>query len=129
MADYIRTQYEFLPEVLLPVPLHRQRIRQRGFNQAGEIAKVVAKHLHIPFSQNYLLRDKRTHAQTYLKAKGRNKNVKNAFKIKKKIEFRHIALIDDVITTGATLRQVSLALKKAGVERIDICCVARAEAR
>ncbi len=123
---YILDTKHPLPEALIPVPLHPKRLRERGFNQAGEIAKIVAKKLKLPCLNHNLIRKKATKAQAQLKAKARRANVKNAFEINKPIPYSHIAIVDDVITTGATVRQICLTLKQSGVKTIDVWCAARA---
>ncbi len=120
------TQNAELPELILPVPLHKTRYRQRGFNQAIEIARTVAKELQIPLDLCSCIRHRNTGHQTGLTAKKRHKNLKNAFSIIKPIHARHVAIIDDVMTTGTTSHELAYALKKAGVNRVDIWVCARA---
>lgn len=115
-----------LPECIIPVPLHRQRYRERGFNQATEIARHVAKALNIPLDLRSCVRVRATPPQSQLSAKERRKNLKRAFEVVKPPNARHAALIDDVITTGATLDELALTLKKAGVLRVDAWACARA---
>ncbi|OGO95513.1 MAG: hypothetical protein A3F41_02290 [Coxiella sp. RIFCSPHIGHO2_12_FULL_44_14] len=123
LAERIATP---LPQYLIPVPLHPRRLRQRGFNQAVEIAKPLAKRLHIPVALNACYRSKNTAPQTELPAKQRHTNVKNAFTINPLFHAEHVAIIDDVITTGSTVRELSLLLLKHHVSKIDIWCCARA---
>ena len=99
LARRITTTAVDLPEAILPVPLHRQRLRERGFNQALEIAKPLANQLKIRCCKNLIIRSKATLAQAQLTAHERNDNVKNAFQIRQKIPFSHIAIVDDVMTT------------------------------
>ena len=114
------------PDLILPVPLHKARYRERGFNQAIEIAKTVSKELHIPLDLNSCHRHKDTPHQTALTAKQRRKNMKQAFTINKPIHAQHIALLDDVMTTGSTAHELAVILKKAGVSRVDVWVCARA---
>ena len=115
-----------LPELIIPVPLHRARYRQRGFNQAIEIAKTVAKHTRLPVDLTSCIRHRNTPHQIDLPAKQRRKNLKNAFAIEKSISAQHVAIVDDVMTTGTTVNELAKVLHKAGVKRIDIWICARA---
>jgi ComF family protein len=114
------------PEIIIPIPLHKKRLRERGFNQALELAKPVARALKIPIDKYKCVRVKNTAAQTLITTDERVKNVRNAFMIQKVIHAKHVAVIDDVITTGSTIREFCGTLQKVGVTRIDVWCVARA---
>jgi len=114
------------PERLIPVPLHPSRYRSRGFNQAIEIARPISTTLKIPMDNHAVKRVINTHSQSELHAKERHKNIRGAFQVKKSIDAKHIAIIDDVITTGSTVTELAKVLKKAGVERIDVWSFARA---
>ena len=118
-----------LPELLIPVPLHSRRLRERGFNQAELLGKVVAEHTAIPMANHLLIRTRYTEAQSRLHARNRAANLNNAFTAPEKLAnppFRHIALIDDVVTTTATASAATRALLTAGAERVDIWAVVRA---
>ena len=114
-----------LPDCLLPVPLHHQRLRERGFNQAVEIARPIAQHFKIPLIHNFCRRIKSTKPQTHLSAKEREQNMKNAFVIHKPLKIKHIAILDDVVTTGNTVYALSQLLKNHGVEKVEVWCVAK----
>ncbi len=119
-----------LPDRLIPVPLHDKRIRQRGFNQALEIAKYVSKRAGIPLDYKSIIRSKYTEPQSSLPAKHRGKNIKNAFRLKKldykqDLHGKHIVIIDDVVTTGGTVNEFAKLLKKNGAKRVDVWCCAR----
>jgi len=114
------------PDLILPVPLHKARYRERGFNQAIEIARTVAKEMQIPLDLTSCRRHRDTPHQTQLPAKKRHKNLKNAFSIIKPIHARHIAILDDVMTTGSTAHELACVLKKAGANRVDVWVCARA---
>jgi ComF family protein len=114
------------PDCILPVPLHKARYRQRGFNQAIEIARTVSKELQIPLDLTSCRRHSNTPHQTTLTAKQRRKNLKNAFSLIKPVQAQHIALLDDVMTTGSTVYELAYLLKKAGVNRVDVWVCARA---
>ncbi len=113
-----------LPSLIIPVPLHPSRLKERGFNQAIEIAKVIGKNLRIPVDTESVIRLKNTQAQSNLKSKDRQKNVENAFKLNKKIKATHIAIVDDVLTTGATIRALLNALAFEA-HQITVWCCAR----
>lgn len=114
------------PDLILPVPLHKARYRQRGFNQAIEIGRTVAQQLQIPLDLTSCKRHRDTPHQTQLAAKKRRKNLKNAFSVIKPIHARHIAILDDVMTTGSTAHELAYVLKQAGVSRVDVWVCARA---
>ncbi len=115
-----------LPELLLPVPLHRHKERQRGFNQAGLIAQHCSHALKIPIDTKAVTRIKNTQSQTQLNRHQRQQNMRNAFKQTVDLNgINHLAIIDDIVTTGATVNSLSAELKKAGVEQIEIWCVCR----
>jgi ComF family protein len=113
------------PDALVPVPLHLSRLRKRGFDQALELAKMIAKRKSIPLRTDLLFRSRNTAAQSYLDASQRRKNLRNAFVASKQAMPAHIALIDDVMTTGATVKECATILLKAGVKRVDIWVMAR----
>lgn len=116
-----------MPEVdlVLPVPLHKKRLRHRGFNQSALLARHVAKRISIPLITDCLVRVKDTVPQVGLHAKERKKNIKNAFEVRNKcIEAKRLMLIDDVFTTGATVRECSKVLKKAGAKDIYVVTLA-----
>ena len=115
------------PAVLLPVPLSRRRLRQRGYNQAGMLANWLAQQLGIRCSEQVLTRTLDTPAQQGLKAQARKRNLRQAFAVHHRpmIAGRHVALVDDVLTTGATAQALASLLLKAGARRVDVYCLAR----
>ena len=116
-----------LPQLLLTVPLHRGRLRQRGYNQALELGRPLARDLDVPLHHDVLQRLRRTDAQTELDAIGRRRNVRGAFALHPGIELpAHVAILDDVMTTGATLAECARVMKRAGVQRVDVWALARA---
>lgn len=115
---------ETLPELLIPMPLHPTRLKERGYNQAIEIAKAL-KFLGIPIDVNLTQRIKPTRPQATLSAAEREKNICDAFSVLKPLKVHHIAVLDDVITTGSTLITFCRLLKNQGVPRIDVWCCAR----
>ena len=129
LAEQIKLRYqnEHLPNLIIPVPLHTKRLRGRGFNQVMEIARPINKKLKISIDYKSCLRVRNTLAQSELPAGQRRTNVKNAFALQKQKNLlnQHIALLDDVMTTGHTLTELSRILYDAGVKRIDVWCCAR----
>lgn len=115
-------------EALVPVPLHRARLRARGFNQAMELARPLARELGIACEPTWLVRSRETVAQTGLDARARRRNVRAAFAAHADVDGRRIALLDDVATTGATARECARVLKRAGAARVVLLSVARAAA-
>jgi ComF family protein len=120
------TSISEMPEIIIPVPLHKQRYQERGFNQSVEIAKTVAQILNIPIDTKSCIRTRNTPHQIDLPAKQRHKNIKNAFTVSQPIHQQHIAILDDVMTTGSTANELAKVLKKAGVAKVDIWVCARA---
>ena len=119
-----------LPDALIAVPLHPQRLRQRGFNQSLLLANRVSKHLKIPLLNSLILRIKNTGDQASLNRKQRKSNIYKAFQISpsNKIDLSQInkiAIIDDVITSGNTCNELARILKKAGITFVDIWCIAK----
>jgi len=116
------------PDLLLPMPLHPTRLRERGFNQAHEIAKRIGKTLNLPALPNLARRIVNTTSQATLDWDARKKNMRGAFACDTALAGQHIALVDDVMTSGATLNELSKTLKRAGAGEISVWVVARAVA-
>lgn len=114
-----------LPDLLIPVPLHPKRLRERGFNQALEIARPIAKSLNIPIDIHSVRRVKHTRAQSGLPANKREHNIANAFTADANYKDLTIAVIDDVITTSHTIRELCKILKQNQAKSIHIWCCAR----
>lgn len=114
------------PDLLLPVPLHASRLRQRGFNQSLELARQIGRAQQIPLAAKLLHRTRATSAQHELPAQARRANIRNAFTLQGPLPGRHIAVLDDVMTTGHTVAEISRLLRRAGASRIEIWVVARA---
>jgi ComF family protein len=115
-------------ELIIPVPLHRKRLRQRGFNQAVLIAGVFAKAWHLPLSRNNLCRIRWTEPQIHLSFNDRAHNVRGAFAVNNpsQIKGRRLVLVDDVYTTGSTVAECAKVLKKAGAGEVYVATIARA---
>jgi len=114
-----------LPELLLPVPLHPSRLRERGYNQAGELASRLGKLLGIPVGHGHGERLRYTIEQSGLDAAARRRNTRGAFAFSSQLPL-HVAIVDDVMTTGSTAREVARAALRAGAKRIEVWCAARA---
>ncbi|MDI1331191.1 ComF family protein [Pseudomonas sp.] len=115
------------PDVLVPVPLAAKRLRQRDFNQAAMLAHWLSSSLDIPCDEQLLLRIQDTSAQQDLNADARKKNLRNAFALTADapVKGRHLAIVDDVLTTGATAQALARLLMDAGAARVDVYCLAR----
>jgi len=115
------------PDLLLPVPLADKRQRQRGFNQAGLLAEWLSASLQLPQQAHWLQRVIDTPAQQQLDAATRKRNLRKAFALapNSAVSGLHVALVDDVLTTGATAESLARLLKKAGAARVDVYCLAR----
>ncbi len=114
-----------LPDLILPVPLHPSRLRERGFNQALELARGVAATLDLKLDWRGCRRIRATQPQIGLDESERRKNLRAAFVANSDLAGRHVALFDDVVTTGTTVAAASLALRRAGAARVDIWALAR----
>ena len=113
------------PDCIIPVPLHYQRLRERGFNQALELTRIIAKQLDIPFDYSLCQRNKATPFQSGLNAKQRKQNLRNAFSVTNQHSYKHVAIFDDVVTTGTTVNELARKLKESGVEVIEVWAIAR----
>lgn len=113
------------PDLILPMPLHPHRLRERGFNQSLELARGVARTLGLKLDWRSCRRVRATPPQSGLDEATRRKNLRGAFVARGELAGRHIALFDDVITTGATVTAVTRALHKAGAARVDVWALAR----
>jgi len=116
------------PDLILPVPLHAARLRERGYNQALEIARPVARLLDIPLKVSALRRVRATAPQTGMALAARRKNLRGAFALAPRAHVKNlrVALVDDVMTTGSTVHAAAKCLRAAGVREVDIWVVARA---
>ncbi len=115
-----------LPQAVVPVPLHRSRLFTRTFNQAHMLARQLSRSLEIPVCHALLTRTRRTRAQSGLDSSQRRKNVRDAFDCRRH-GLKHVAIVDDVMTTGRTLEECTRSLKRAGAESVTAWVAARAE--
>ena len=126
LAAAIKNHAVEAPDCILPVPLYTKRMRQRGFNQSIELARVVNKACNIPMNVRSVIRVRDTRSQTALDKQQRRKNVRGAFQIAHAFDAQHIAILDDVVTTTSTVNELAQLLKRAGVKRVDVWSIARA---
>lgn len=122
---------DYANAIVVPIPLSPARQRARGYNQSAEIARVVAARLALPLA-NDLMRTRETEKQADLPFKARLRNVRDAFSaasLERPLAGKHVLLVDDVMTTGATVHEAAKALKAAGVTRVTVAIVARVVSR
>lgn len=112
-------------EALIPVPLARERERERGFNQAALLARRIGRRLGVPIRPRWLARLRATRPQSDLSAAERRANVRGAFRASPRVAGRHVLVVDDILTTGATLDACARALRDAGAFRVGVLTVAR----
>ncbi|KTD73950.1 competence protein ComF [Legionella tucsonensis] len=115
---------ETMPQCLIPVPMHPQRIKSRGFNQAAVLVRLLAKKLQLPYDLTSCQKILNTEPQASLDGEQRKKNLHHAFKAKK-IPWHHVAIVDDLLTTGSTANELAFTLKNSGVKQVDVWCCAR----
>lgn len=117
------------PELIIPVPLGYRRYCQRGFNQAQELASVVARHCGILMRSDLVERCRETQEQAALSRRRRTRNVRGAFRLTQALPAKQIAIFDDVITTGSTVNELAKLLRRAGATTIEVWAIARAGRR
>lgn len=123
MARHLTTGQNDI-DCIIPVPLHPLRLRERGFNQALELARPIARHLQLPIDTRHCQRIRHTHGQADLPLARRHTNIRNAFRASNPGGWQHVAIIDDVMTSGQTVNALARALKQAGVKKVSVwsCC-------
>ncbi|MEE8320268.1 MAG: ComF family protein [Gammaproteobacteria bacterium] len=114
------------PDVIIPVPLHKRRMMQRGYNQALELSRAINKYSGIPIDGRSCRRVRHTAPQITLPAKQRKTNVRGVFEISGPIDYRYAVIVDDVITTYSTVNEIASLLIRAGVKRVCVWALARA---
>lgn len=114
------------PDLLIPMPLHPSRLRERGFNQSLELARIVAKTLDLPLAPDVCERTRATAPQVSLPMDERAKNLRGAFASRMDLTGKKVAVLDDVMTTGASLNELARALRRAGAAEISAWVAARA---
>lgn len=125
LIKFIKEKDTELPDLIMPVPLHPSRLKDRGFNQAQELAKPIARHFNIPLDIKSCKRIKATATQSTLDKKVRKKNMRGAFELVRPLDCKYLVLIDDVVTTGTTVNELAKTLKANGVQRVDVWAIAR----
>ncbi len=125
LGEWIASHPLTRPDLIVPVPLHWRRQLWRRFNQAAELARPPAKRLGVPIRHNVCRRRRSTPAQRGLDGNERRRNLRSAFSIATDLGGRHVAVVDDVVTTGSTLAELSRTLLKAGAARVDVWAIAR----
>ncbi len=128
-AHLVTTALQDMPadiDAMLPVPLHWRRQMLRGFNQATEVARPLARQAGLVLINN-VVRQRATPSQSGLGAAHRRRNLRAAFRVRGDISARHVLLVDDVVTTGATCRELGKVLLRAGVEKVSVLAIARAQ--
>jgi len=127
LSEFILKMHIPNVDIIIPVPLHIKRLRERGFNQSALIARYIAKKIGVRLDLDSLIRVRLTKPQVGLSASDRIKNIKGAFKVKREkfIANRNILLVDDVITTGSTMKECAMELRRAGASRVYCISLAR----
>ena len=125
LADMFCNRSLPVPDSIIPVPLHFFRLMTRGYNQATELAKPLTKKINVPLDTQICKRIRFSKPQSSLPLKQRTKNVRNAFAVNSDVVYEHVLLVDDVVTTGATINELSRLLHLAGVKKIDVLACAR----
>lgn len=127
LVEAVRARGGVLPELLLPVPLHPARLRERGFNQSLVLARQLGRQLALPVRHDLLRRRRPTAAQSGLDRRERRRNVRGAFELHRPAALPdRVAVVDDVLTTGATVAEITRVLKAAGVTQVAVWALARA---
>lgn len=125
LCPWVQTvDLESKPSMIIPVPLHRSRLKERGYNQALELARPISQQLNIPINYKLCQRLRDTQHQTAMSAEERHKNLRGAFFALTPVP-KHVAIVDDVVTTTATVNALASCLRTAGAETIDVWCVVR----
>ena len=125
LADKLAQCADVKPDCIIPMPLHPARLRERGFNQSLELARRIAKQLHIPLLSDACQRVRDTPPQTTLRWKERSKNMRKAFTCTANLSGKHVAVVDDVMTSGTSLNELALALRSAGAREVSAWVIAR----
>ncbi len=125
LAAMLATVVSQRPDVLVPMPLSAERLRTRGFNQALELARVLSRALAVPVNAGLCVKTRETPPQSRLPWKERRKNIRGVFVVQANLDGRHVAVVDDVLTTGATLNELARNLKRAGAATVTGFVVAR----
>jgi len=130
LAEKIAVRASPLPDFLIPVPLHRVRLQERGFNQATELARRLGQRLDLPIEHRRCRRDRYTRSQSLTPTGLRLRNLRGAFSVTGELPRNaHVAIVDDVMTTGHTSNELARTLKQAGAEFVEVWVIARASSQ
>jgi ComF family protein len=124
-AKRLAQRISVLPDCIISMPLHPTRLKERGFNQSYQIAYAIGQQLNIPVLPSSCIRLRNTPSQSTMPWKERGKNVRKAFACSTQVAGKHIAIVDDVMTTGSTLNELAMVLKEAGAIEVSAWVVAR----
>jgi ComF family protein len=134
LAELLQAQFVYhwggsMPDALVPVPLHRSRLRQREFDQSLGLSHMLSHSFGMPLWADVLVRHRNTPSQVGLTEDARQHNVRGAFRVQApgRCEGKTLLLIDDVYTTGATAKECARVLRRAGAARVDVYTLARVE--
>jgi ComF family protein len=125
LAGKIAARTAPLPELLLPVPLHRARLHERGFNQATELARHLGRRLTVPVDHRLCRRNRHTPPQSLTPPGQRRRNLRGAFGLSGELTAAHVAIVDDVLTTGHTADELAGVLRRAGAGYVEVWVIAR----
>ena len=124
---YQSIQHAPIPDLIIPVPLHKSRLIERGFNQIDELLFWYKMcHPNVIIDNKIVTRNKNTAHQTLLTPGKRQRNMQDAFTLHKSVDNLHIAIVDDVVTTNATVNELATMLKDYGAQTVDVWCLMRA---
>lgn len=126
LAGFLAADKSPPPDCVIPVPLHPSRLKERGFNQALELARPVSRRLKVPLALGLCRRTRPTEIQSRLDANSRQRNLQGAFEVIAPVTGLNVAILDDVITTGATVAALTSILREAGTSSIRVWSLARA---
>lgn len=126
LAKKLLDRIDEIPDLVIPMPLHPVKLKDRGFNQASLIATPIARKLGVPLNETACHRLRNTPSQTSLPWCERERNVRDAFDCTLDLSGKHIALVDDVLTSGASMNELARAVQKWGANKISVWVAARA---
>ena len=122
----LRAGHATRPQLVIPVPLHRERLRSRGYNQALQLARQIGRQFDVPVAADLLRRVRATEPQQGLDAAARHSNLRGAFAAAGPVRGQRILLVDDVMTTGTTARECTAVLRSAGAAAVEVAVLGRA---
>lgn len=125
MAAALQQQQQRRPDLMVPVPLHKRRLQTRGYNQAVELARPISRQLGVPLVLHGCRRRRATAVQSDLPAKQRRANIKGAFEVDDGLRGKHVAIVDDVMTTGHTVAELAQVMRDRGARVVDVWVCAR----